>query len=83
MPSGPNHSQRLETLMASLSRTISIKFPTDPHEVDALRKQIGLSNTKRRNRAAPDRRESHDRGFLTFGRCEPSGLNLPYNGDVS
>jgi len=72
--------------MASLTRTISIKFPTDPQQLAALRAQAGLSAERRRNRASPDHRTSHPphaRGFLTFGKSPPSGLNLPYQGDIS
>lgn len=77
MPSRPNDSQRVETLMASLTRTISIKFPSTPEELAKLRKQCGLSDGPRRQRATPDR------GFLTFGHKTPAECRMPYQGDIS
>jgi hypothetical protein len=70
--------------MASLTRTISIRFPQTPQDLAALRAKIGLSSSPRQ-RATPDRRDTcpRDRGFLTFGRCGPNTLNLPFKGDIS
>jgi hypothetical protein len=85
VPSGPNRAQRRKTLMARITRTISIRIPTDPQALAALRARLGLSSGPRRNRAMPDRQTpaSSQGGFLLFGRCGPNGLNLPFKGDIS
>lgn len=58
--------------MASLTRTISIKLPTDPHALAALRALLGLSDS-RRQRATPERRS----------QAPPRGWSIPFRGDVT
>ena len=80
VPSRPNDSQRLETLMASLKRTVSIRFPFNEKSSDSAPRKaydgpasLSMAEHRPRPPIAEKLRSSGPRG----------GHQLPFRGDVT